>query len=863
MAPLVLVALTALAVGQPPPAPAQPEVLRTAGDSPIDVKHIRLDVVVDLPKKSAAVVAWLRVAALVPTERFGLDAVGFTVTAVELGGPDQEKPRAPLTHRHDGKTLHIDLPERWLAEASDWVRIAYTVTNPKEGLHFFGPSAAEPDVPLTVWSQGEPLEARHWIPCLDHPAQRQTTEMRITVADGYEALSNGRLVSKTANPDKTVTFHWSQAASHPSYLMTLVVGKYAVVAEDYKGKPVLYYVPPGRRADVARSFGRTRDMLDFFSTRFGIEYPWEKYAQVVVEQFTWGGMENTSATTLVDSAVQDERSMLDGTPDGLIAHELGHQWWGDLVTARDWAHLWLNEGFASYCEVLWADHHDGKDEANYDLYHKAAAAIAGGKDRPVVDRRYPTPDAMFDGRAYPKGAWVLHMLRGRLGEDAFWKCIRTYGTDHRHKSVETSDLRRTCERVTGKNLERFFYDWTERPGAPLLDVTTEYLADTKQLKATVKQTQPGEPFAFPLPVRVRGKSGKADDHAIQIGEKDLVTYLPLAEPPTGVEVDPDLTVLAEVTEHKGRDWWTAQLQTGTSVAARLRAAKHFGKARDVGVLAKALKDEKFWGVSAEIAHHLGEAGGAAARDALLAGLANGQAKVRRAVATALGKFAKDETVAAALKGVVQKGDKSYAVEAAAVRSYGSLKLDGTAAVLLPVLARESFGDQIRTAALDALGRSRDLGVLDALAAWTQRGKPRWARATALGAVAQLLKETTPADDQRKRALDAITAPLAADGENSRVRRAAVAALRELGGTAVAKAEVLEAIERHDPDTAIRDLAKEALTAVRGAAPANQEVARLKDELARVRKEAAAVQDRLERLEKLGRPGWGPGKGGSP
>ena len=328
------------------------------------------------------------------------------------------------------------------------------------------PTAAEPDVPLTVWSQGEPLEGRHWIPCVDHPAERQTTEMRITVPDGYEALSNGRLVSKTPNADKTVTFHWSQDAPHPSYLMTMVVGKYAIVTEEWKGKPVQYYVPPGKRADVARSFGRTREMLDFFSKRFGIEYPWEKYAQVVVEQFTWGGMENTSATTLVDAAIQDERSMLDGTPDGLIAHEMGHQWWGDLVTARDWAHLWLNEGFASYCEVLWDDHKLGKDEGAYTLYQKIHGAINGARTDPwwtAGTRTRSRCSTVGPTRRGPDPAHApVPARRGSLLEVHPHLWDRASAQECRYERPK-ADLRG----VTGKNLERFFYDWTERPGALL------------------------------------------------------------------------------------------------------------------------------------------------------------------------------------------------------------------------------------------------------------------------------------------------------------------------------------------------------------------------------------------------------------
>src|SRR5262249_34353741 len=273
------------------------------------------------------------------------------------------------------------------------------------------------------------------------------------VADGFEVLSNGALLSRKENDNKTVTYHWKQEKSHSSYLVTLVVGQFDVVKEDWHGLPVLYYVPKGRKPDVARTFGRTREMLTFFSKRFGIAYPWEKYAQVVVEQFSSGGMENTSATTLTDRALLDERAFLDSSPDGLIAHELGHQWWGDLVTCRDWSHIWLNEGFATFSEVLWMEHDKGADEAAYLLLQKARSARGGGKDRPIVDRRYTSAVSMFDARAYPKGAWVLHMLRRRLGDDAFWRAMRRYGTEHRLKSVETSDFRKTLERDTGFNLE--------------------------------------------------------------------------------------------------------------------------------------------------------------------------------------------------------------------------------------------------------------------------------------------------------------------------------------------------------------------------------------------------------------------------
>src|SRR5438093_8464289 len=389
---LLLCALCVSVVNLPAQAPIT-EPLRTAVDRPIDIQHIRLDLKVDLPKKTVDARASIRLRSLRRIASITLDAVDFEVKRVTITANGKEE---AATFSHDRGKLIVDLDPAWLAERTALLRIDYRVREPKDGLFFFGPTPEEPDVPLTVWSQVEPITNRYWFPCVDHPNQRQTTELVVTVADGFEALSNGKLIEKRNNADKTVTFHWRQDKPHVSYLVTLVVGRFDVVREEWQDLPVLYYVPKGHKDDIARTFGRTRDMLAFFSKRFGVDYPWEKYAQVVVEQFTAGGMENTSATTLTEFALHDQRSMLDSSPDGLIAHELAHQWWGDMVTCRDWAHIWLNEGFASYAEALWDEHSKGPDEYAYNVWQKADRAISGGKQRPVVDHRYPNPSSVFD-----------------------------------------------------------------------------------------------------------------------------------------------------------------------------------------------------------------------------------------------------------------------------------------------------------------------------------------------------------------------------------------------------------------------------------------------------------------------------------
>jgi aminopeptidase N len=827
-------------------APAPVEPLRTAGDRPIDIQHIRLDLRVDLPKKTVDSHAALRFRSLRRISSITLDAMEFEVTKVTLGAEGQDA--TSVTFAHDGKKLVIDLPAAWPADKTGTLHIDYKVREPRAGLHFFGPAPAEPDIPLEVWSQGESETNRYWVPCFDHPNQRQTTEMVATVAEGFEALSNGKLVERQENKDKTTTFHWLQDKPHVAYLITLVVGKFDIVQEDWNGIPVLYYVPKGHKSDVARSFGRTRDMLTFFSDRYGIKYPWDKYAQVVCEQYG-GGMENTSATTLGERALHDERSMLDSTPDGLISHELAHQWWGDLVTCRDWAHIWLNEGFASYAEVLWAEHHDGAEEGAYNLVQKSRPAISGGKERPVVDRRYSNSQAMFDSRAYPKGAWVLHMLRRQLGDDAFFKCLQEYGNEFRLQCADTNDFRRVLEKVTGRSLERFFYDWTERAGNPVLNITTDYQPDSKQARISIKQTQAGEAFHFPLKIllMVGGQSPIVREE--EITEKEQVILESLPGRPTMVCIDPDQSLLAEIEETKGRDLWIAQLTHG-DVAGKVRAAQHLGKTKlpaDQAALAKALAEEKFWGVQAEIATALGESGGTVSRDALIQGLKHQHPKVRRACAEQLAKFPQDTTVAQALKAVLDKGDPSYFVEAAAIGSYAQLRQPDTIHVLSPWLEKPSYFEVIRSAALRGMGDSQDMSALETLAEWTKRGKPRMCRSSALQALAQLARTTNPTDAQHKQVVQVVSVCL--EEQHPVVLFAAVGALSQLGKAASSALPALNALASHHPMEGVRDSAKQAAKAIESNTPPPVEVTRLREEVDRLKKSQEDLQERLNRFEK--------------
>jgi len=829
---LPLLLLVAVAAAQEPHFPA---------DRPIDLLHLRLEASVDLEKKELLGHATLDFAALRPVRVIRLDAVGLKIDSATLTGGECEA-------SYDGKTLEI-VPKKPLAlgEAAQ-VTVDYACTDPEQGLYFRGPTTAEPTVPWQVWSQGETDENRYWIPLPDQPNERMTSELVVTAKQGLEVLSNGRLEEKKENADGTATWHYVQEEDHVPYLITLVVGSFDVIREEWHGKPVEYWVPPGRDDDAHRAFARTRDMLTFFSEAFG-PYAWDKYAQVVVEQFTHGGMENTSATTLTDRTLHDERAHLDYSSDWLVAHEMAHQWFGDLLTCADWAHVWLNEGFASYAEALWAEHDLGHDEYEYEMWDKRQPAIDGGKKLPIVYRSYAGEWEQFDNRAYPKGAWVLHMLRCRLGDELFWQALRRYVAERAHTCVETSDLRRSFENATGQSLGRFFYDWTERPGNPVVEVHHGWNAEKGMAEIHVLQKQDGEAFHFPLTVEYTcgGKTFSVD---CDVTAKEARFFAPLPARPEMIRVDPGFSVLMEITEDKGRELWVKQLTSDPSVAGRILAAQALGRTRrdeDRLALGAALPKEPFWGVQKEIAKQLGESGGDKSRDALLAAVALPNPKARRAVVEALGKFRNDPLVLAALEKIAIGGDPSYYVEAEAIKGYAAMRPKDGVAKLTPLLSRDSHNDVIREAILGGLGGLLDPAATDILIAWTARGKPRTCRGAALDGLANLATACAWDGAQTARVVEAAQLCLE-KSENGRLKARAADTLRALGQQAQPALGALEALADQDPAENVRKQAKDAIERIRSGAPPQVELGRLREELQKVRDENKALRERLDRID---------------
>ncbi len=828
------------------------EAYRAPADRAADILHIRLDLDVSLKEQTIRGTATLDFEPIRPLSSLALDAVDFKISQVRDVSPKGE-PGKNLDFENTGKQLVIRFAEPQKPGERRRIEIAYEAKHPQSGLHFFRPTEAEPDIPWMVWSQGEAEDNRYWFPCFDRPNERQTTELIARVDKDFTVLSNGRLVEKRPIEDGRIEFHWKQDKPHVSYLVTLVAGKFAIVEENWRGRPITYYVSPDREQDAKQTFRHTPEMLDFFSEKFGIEYPWEKYAQVVVEQFTAGGMENTSATTLHDGVMHDARALIDSSPDGLISHELGHQWWGDLVTCRDWSHLWLNEGFATYCEVLWCEHKLGRDERDYLLYQKSQSARSGtAKERPIVDRRYPGPDTMFDVRAYPKGGWVLHMLRSRLGDADFFRGLKRYGLEYAYRTAETSDLRKSFERLYGVSLERFFHDWTERKGHPELNIKTTHQPEDGFVKIEIRQTQKDEAFHFPLTIELTkaGAGGEPVTITPFIKEKEQTFLLPVKSRPALVRIDPEFTLLADIEEDKSHAWWVAQLTEGPTVAERLRAVEHFAKNQSAAnreLLRACLKQDGFYGVRKAAASALGKSHHADSRDALAAGLKESHPKVRRDCAAALGAYEDDAELAQLLKAKHEAGDESYFVEAAVVQALAKITETPDRKLFEAALEKESHRDVIRTEALQGLSRCADAGALKVLETWTKRGHSRTARLAAINALAQSLKKHDFSKEAQTDAVELLASYLKEPGP--RVRRAAMAALVEVPHLAQKEKERIATMADHDADARVRTAAARAIKKFDEKKSSPEQLQKLQSELDKLKEQYQKLEKQIEKLQK--------------
>lgn len=816
---------------------------RYARDRVADIRHTRLELTLDFERKAVAGSA---------THRFtpindGLTRITFDAVEMTIGGVRMATGKDLAFDYGDGKlTVFLDRPYNAGEEVS--VSISYEAT-PRRGLYFIGPDEAYPGKPRQCWSQGQDEDSRHWFPCYDYPNERQSSEVIVTVPANMVVVGNGKLVGVTEDPARgTRTFHWYQEIPHVAYLTSIVAGEFAHWEEQAAGVPLLYYVPPDRLEDGKRALGRTGAMMEFFSARVA-PYPYPKYAQTVVADFIFGGMENISATTLTENVLQDERAVPDyrRAGDSLVAHELAHQWFGDLLTCRDWSHAWLNEGFATYFDALFTESHEGVDEFRYQLFVNAEAYFeedARRYRRPIVNNVYSEPIDIFDRHLYEKGSLVLHMLRYVLGDELWWKTIRFYVERHRGGVVTTPDFQRAIEEATGRNLDWFFDQWVYKGGHPQFKVSWEWDDAAKLAKVTVAQTQVVDDVTplFRMPVVVDFEHGDGERTAcrFEVSEKEQVFYAPLPEKPRLVRFDPGNHVLKQVEFKPGKEMLLYQLEHDDDVIGRIRAAQELSKIGGpdvVAALKRAVLEDPFWGVRNRAARALGAMRTESALDALIECLPNvGDSRARRGVVMGLGEY-RSEKAADALIGLLDRGDPSYYVEAEAAKSLGKTRSSRAFETLLRQLHKPSHNEVIRMLTFEGFGELKDDRAISVAQEWTAYGRPPRARQAATAVLGKLGEDKPDVTDFLTRLL--------ADSW-LHVRLAAATALGERRDERAIPH--LERAASTDLDGRVVRYAREAIARIREGKDKGEEVRKLRADVDRLLEENKALRDRLEKIE---------------
>jgi aminopeptidase N len=470
----------------------------------------------------------------------------------------------------------------------------------------------------------------------------------------------------------------------------------------------------------------------------------------MVDDFVAGGMENSSATTntstsLVHPKLAAEYPMGE---DELISHELGHQWFGDLVTCKDWGNIWLNEGFATFMETVWTEAHYGKDQADYVRWNGRREWFQSNNlwNKPIV--RHDFDDSSeFDGNAYDKGGWVLYMLRHQIGEDAFYGAIKDYLEVNRGKNVVTADLIKAIEESAHINVDQFFSQWVYGAGAPKFDLSYTYDAEKHQVMLAVKQTQTIEGhvglFRVPIDVEITTASG-SKLYNVTVWKDQQIFSLPAESAPLMVLFDKGGHVLKSAEFHKEKKEWLYQLKNAAEFADRADAIVALGRMKNdeeaVAALGEALRNNKTWEVRAIAADALGRIVGAFATKQLLAGLdTNDNPEVRARIVNALGNTKDDATLTVKLEAIA-KQDVSYRARAAALEALGKTKGSNAFATLSAALDADSPDGFLRNAALRAFGSLGDEKAVPLLLQWSAIGKPIESRTAAIRSLGSLQKD---------------------------------------------------------------------------------------------------------------------------
>ncbi len=700
------------------------------------------------------------------------------------------------------------------AMASDKLTIVASYeARPSRGIYFIRPDAAYPHLQPEIWSQGEAEDNRRWYPTWDEPNEKSPSEIIATVPRGWTVIANGSLVNTTLTPT-SATFDWREIHQHSTYLTAFSAGPYVEVRDFLGSLPVNYYVSKADAPYARLCFGRTPAMIAFFQQKIGVPFPWEKYAQTTVERFTAGGMENASATTQTEFAIHPPAYDLVQPCDGLVSHELSHQWWGDDVTTTDWPNIWINEGFATYFEELWAQHHFGEDRFTYERYHDQQAYFKETQRywRPIVEYRYGEAGDSFDASGYPRPGEVLHMLRYMLGEEAFWKALHAYLTAYQYQLADTRQFEAAVEKSSAKNLRWFFDQWFYQASYPHYVVRRHYDKKSHTLIIDVRQHNHNG-VLFRMPVKIAITSGQATRvvEAQIAARHQVITVRGVTGAPLMVLFDAGNNLLRKLDFEKPVSELAYQATHAPSVADRLWAVERLGAAQKTyraaarAAVREVVLHDRFYGVRADA---LDAAGALDDAQTVRLALHDSDPRVQIAAGNEVQNLDHPNFpgLIADLRSLTHGNDALVA--GAACDGLGATKARGAKAELMAALHRHTFREVIARGALAGLGHLGELSSVGTFESHAKYGVDEAERPDAISALGAIGKK-------HPGAVLGFLENLALNDPYFRARRAAVAALGKMGSPKALAA--LRSVRKRDTEAGLRNAAYDAIADIRDAA----------------------------------------------
>ncbi len=666
-----------------------------------------------------------------------LNAVGMNISAVSMNG-------SPLNYRYDGKIMTVFFPRPYGLNDSLTYSITYS-THPAEGIFFVRPDKSYPDRNPEVWSMSEPEDARYWIPCHDYPDDFTASEIIATVPSDWTVISNGILKGVTpADSGQEQTFDWIESRPHVVYLISIIAGKFEEFKHNYGNIPVDFYCDPKYGSDIESDFSREPDILKFYSQITGEPYPWEKLALTTVAHFTWGGEENVSAITLNDGTLHDRDAEPEVSSVPLIAHETAHQWFGDLLTTRNWANSWLNEGFATYFEALYREHAFGRQAFEYEMYKNHLQAIAADNTdpRPTVWKNYARPVDVFTTYIYQRGASILNMLRFYLGDTLFHRAIRHYVAEYKHKNVTTCDFAQAVSQATGYNVNWLFNEWLYKAGHPDFNVSYKYKRSDREVVMQVEQIQTVDSLTpvYRMPVDIQIVTPLAKIlRRVWIDSLSNTFVFHVQNKPLMVNFDQGHWLLDQVTFKKSEAELEYQLQNDSDVVGRLWAVdqleQNYRDSAETSIVS-ALKRDDFWAVRSRCATLLGNYKNDEAKSALLAALRDDDSRVRVAAIQSLGEFKHDTGIASMLRGLFYDRT-NYFVRAAAIEAISKVDPEMAVHVIYTALDRGSYHQILRTTALRCLVKIKPDMAHEIAVNYSKYGEPDYLRTAGISVLTSM------------------------------------------------------------------------------------------------------------------------------